>query len=228
MNGQVNPDQSIAAAPGSHTGECARSQRIGIFGGTFDPIHIGHLILAEEAHFQLGLDYVYLVPAGDPPHKRERRLTPVDHRVKMCELAIAEIEYVQVSRVDADRPGPHYTADMVRLMRGQVEPDAELFFLMGMDSLRDLPTWHEAEWLVKNCILVALTRHDVTLDWDELEAQLPGLRERVIILDMPELEIASNQIQRRVRQGQPIRHQVPRAVEEYIYAHHLYREPVVK
>jgi nicotinate-nucleotide adenylyltransferase len=229
VNGQANPDQSASGAPAATpAGECARCQRIGIFGGTFDPIHIGHLILAEEAHFQLGLDCVYLVPAGDPPHKRERRLTLVDHRVKMCELAVADIDYVQVSRVDADRPGPHYTADMVRLMRRQSEPGAELFFLMGMDSLRDLPSWHEAEWLVKNCILVALTRHDVTLDWEKLETQLPALRERVIILDMPELEIASNQIQRRVRQGQPIRHQVPRAVEEYIFAHHLYREPVAK
>ncbi len=228
MNGQTNPDQASSGAPGPSpaTAGCARCRRIGIFGGTFDPIHIGHLILAEEAHFQLSLDCVYLVPAGDPPHKRQRRLTPVTHRVHMCELATADIDYVKVSRIDADRPGPHYTAAMVRLMRQQAEPGAELFFLMGMDSLRDLPTWHEADWLVKNCILVALTRHDVTLDWDKLESELPGVRERVIILDMPELEIASNQIQRRVRQGQPIRHQVPRAVEAYIHAQSLYREPV--
>jgi nicotinate-nucleotide adenylyltransferase len=220
VNEAITPDQSAAAVPTAHC------RRIGIFGGTFDPIHIGHLILAEEAHFQLQLDCVYLVPAGDPPHKRQRRLTPVDHRVQMCELATADIDYLHVSRIDADRPGPHYTVDMVRLMRQQAAPGAELFFLMGMDSLRDLPSWYEADWLVKNCILVALTRHDVTLDWAKLEADLPGVRERVIILDMPELEIASNQIQRRVRQGQPIRHQVPRAVEAYIAAHHLYRVPV--
>ena len=94
---------------------------------------------------------------------------------------------------------------------------------MGMDSLRDLPTWYQAAWLVENCRLVALSRHDVDLDWSSLEAALPGIRERVIILDMPELEIASNKIQRRVRNGQPIRHQVPRTVEEYIYDHNLYR-----
>jgi nicotinate-nucleotide adenylyltransferase len=110
----------------------------------------------------------------------------------------------------------------VRLMRQEVGDETQLFFLMGMDSLRDLPTWHEAEWLVENCRLVALSRHDVTLDWDKLEAALPGLQERVIILDMPELEIASHQIQRRVKLGQPIRHQVPRLVEGYIQKHKLY------
>jgi nicotinate-nucleotide adenylyltransferase len=111
---------------------------------------------------------------------------------------------------------------MVRLMRKEVGPDTQLFFLMGMDSLRDLPKWHEAAWLVENCTLVALSRHDVTLDWAKLEAALPGVRERVIILDMPELEIASHQIQRRVKLGQPIRHQVPRLVEGYIHKHKLY------
>src|SRR5690606_23878347 len=100
--------------------------RIAIFGGTFDPIHIGHLILAEEAYFQLALDRVYLVPAGDPPHKQNRRLTPVAKRLTMCELATADIDYIGISRVDADRPGPHYTADMVRLMREEVGPDAKL------------------------------------------------------------------------------------------------------
>jgi nicotinate-nucleotide adenylyltransferase len=203
-------------------GHNSSRKRIAIFGGTFDPIHIGHLILAEEAHFQLALDQVYLVPAGDPPHKQDRKLTPMTHRIAMCEMATADIDYISISRVDADRPGPHYTADMVRLMRQDVGPDTQLFFLMGMDSLRDLPSWREAAWLVENCTLVALSRHDVTLDWEKLEKGLPGVRERVIILDMPELEIASNQIQRRVKMGQPIRHQVPRLVEGYIHKYRLY------
>lgn len=201
--------------------------RIGVFGGTFDPIHIGHLILAEEAWFQLKLDCVYLVPAGDPPHKQDRRLTLVEHRIRMAELATAEIDYLQVSRIDADRPGPHYTVDMVRLLRQQVGPAVEIYFLMGMDSLRDLPKWYDPAWLVENCTLVALSRHDVELDWEKLNAALPGIRDRVIILDMPELEIASHAIQARVRDGQPIRHQVPRAVEAYIYKHGLYKEQVV-
>jgi nicotinate-nucleotide adenylyltransferase len=203
--------------------EGTRRPKIGVFGGTFDPIHIGHLILAEEAWFQLGLDGVYFAPAGDPPHKQDRRLTPIVHRITMCELATRDIDYITVSRIDADRPGPHYTADMVRLLSQQAGDNAQIFFLMGMDSLRDLPSWHEAAWLVENCRLVALSRHDVRLDWDALERALPGIRERVVILDMPELEIASNKIQQRVRNRQTIRHQVPRAVEEYIYANGLYR-----
>jgi nicotinate-nucleotide adenylyltransferase len=198
-------------------------RRIGIFGGTFDPIHIGHLILAEEAWFQLKLDRVYLVPAGDPPHKRELRLAPVEHRIRMAQLATRDSDYIRVSRVDADRPGPHYTADMVRLVRQRVDAQVELYFLMGMDSLRDLPNWHEARWLVNNCHLVALSRHDVIIDWDYLNQALPGIQDRVIILDMPELEIASNTIRKRFRLGEPVRYQVPRLVEEYMREHNLYR-----
>ncbi len=200
-------------------------RRIGIFGGTFDPIHIGHLILAEEAWFQLQLDRVYLVPAGDPPHKREQNLAPLEDRLKMAQLATADSDYIRVSRIDADRPGPHYTADMVRLVRQRVDLDVEVYFLMGMDSLRDLPNWNEARWLVDNCRLVALNRHDVVIDWPTLEQALPGIQDRVIILDMPELEIASNTIRQRCRIGQPIRYQVPRLVEKYIREHQLYDAP---
>lgn len=198
--------------------------RVGIFGGTFDPPHIGHLILAEEAWFQLKLDVVTIVPAGDPPHKRDRRLSAAVSRVRMVEAAIAGNDHFRLSRVDVDRPGPHYTIDMVRLLRDSLPTSSELFFLMGSDSLRDLPNWHLADRLVANCRLVALTRHDVTLDWEYLEAALPGLRQRVIQLDMPELEIASHILQERVRSGQPIRYQAPAAVEAIIMAEGLYRD----
>ena len=198
--------------------------RVGIFGGTFDPPHIGHLILAEEAWFQLKLDVVTIVPAGDPPHKRDRRLSAAASRVRMVEAAIAGHDHFRLSRVDVDRPGPHYTIDMVRLLRDSLPTGSELFFLMGSDSLRDLPNWHLADRLVANCRLVALTRHDVTLDWEYLEAALPGLRQRVIQLDMPELEIASHILQERVRSGQPIRYQAPAAVEAIIMAEGLYRD----
>ncbi|MGL4651119.1 MAG: nicotinate-nucleotide adenylyltransferase, partial [Caldilineaceae bacterium] len=200
----------------------ARRRRIGVFGGTFDPIHIGHLILADEAHFQLDLDVIYLIPAADPPHKRNRRLTVIEHRLQMARLATINTGYLHVSRMDADRPGPHYTADMVRLLQLQTGNAADLFFLMGMDSLRDLPTWYEADWLVRNCTLVALTRHDVELDWSALEAALPGIRQQVVILDMPELEISSHLIQQRVREGRPFGNQLPPGIEEYIRLYGLY------
>lgn len=196
--------------------------RVGILGGSFDPVHIGHLILAEEARDQLDLSLIYFVPAGDPPHKRDRRLAPVEDRLRMVDLAVADNACFCPSRVDADRPGPHYTIDMVHIIQGQLPPGSELFFLMGFDSLVDLPKWHEPAQLIAACHLVALTRHDIELNWGPLEAALPGIRERVTILDMPELEIASHQIQERVRQGRSIRYLVPEKVDEYIQARGLY------
>lgn len=196
--------------------------RAGVLGGTFDPVHIGHLILAEEARDQLDLSVVYFVPAGDPPHKRDRRLAPVAHRVRMAELAVAGNARFQVSRVDADRPGPHYTIDMVNIFKQQLPHGGELYFLMGYDSLAELPTWHKPQELVAACHLVVLTRHDVPLDWNYLESRLPGIRERVTLLDMPELEIASHQIQARVRAGRSIRYLVPEAVCAYVRENGLY------
>ena len=197
-------------------------KRIGVFGGTFDPIHIGHLILAEEARHQLQLDQVVLAPAGDPPHKPDSPISPLHHRLAMCRLAIADDSEICISLIDAERPGPHYTSDMLRLLRERVGAETQLYFLMGLDSLRDLPTWHEPEWLVGNCRLVALRRHDVEIDWASLEAELPGVRERVIVMEMPELEIASSSLRERVQAGLPIRYQVPRAVERYIREMGLY------
>ncbi|MCY3990146.1 MAG: nicotinate-nucleotide adenylyltransferase [Caldilineaceae bacterium] len=198
-------------------------KRIGVFGGTFDPIHIGHLILAVEARHQLRLDQIVLAPAGDPPHKPDSPISPLHHRLAMCRLAIADGNGIGISLIDAERPGPHYTSDMLRLLREKVGAEAKLYFLMGLDSLRDLPTWHEPEWLVHNCRLVALRRHDVKIDWANLEAELPGVRERVIVLEMPELGIASSDLRERVRAGRPIRYQVPREVERYISEQSLYR-----
>ncbi len=198
-------------------------RHVGILGGTFDPPHIGHLILAEEAWWQLGLDRVLLVPAGDPPHKRGAPLSAAAHRVRMVELAIADNPHFELSRVDVDRPGPHYTIDTIHLLRRQLGPEAELFFLMGLDSLAELPSWHRAADLIAACRLAALTRPAVTLDWERLERELPGIRERVVLLDMPELEIASHVLQQRVRAGRPIRYQVTPAVEEYIRENGLYR-----
>lgn len=200
-------------------------QRIGLLGGSFDPLHIGHLILAEEARDQLDLSLVYFVPAGDPPHKRDRRLAAVEHRIRMVQLAIAGNPQFQVSRVDADRPGPHYTVDLVHLIKQQIPPQAELFFLMGFDSLRDLPTWREPQKLIAACHLVALTRHETPVDWDALETKLPGVRERVTILDMPELEIASHDLRARVQTGRSIRYLVPEPVCDYIGRHQLYHQP---
>jgi nicotinate-nucleotide adenylyltransferase len=201
----------------------ASNQRVGVFGGTFDPIHLGHLILAEEAWSQLGLDAVYFVPAGSPPHKQVQCIAPVGARLCMVELATATVEYFRISRVDIDRPGPHYAGDMVQLLQAELRPATELFFLMGMDSLRDLPIWHNPTQLLNHCRIVAFGRPGATPDWPALEDALPGLRERVILLDMPQLEISSSNLRARLQAGRTIRHQAPPAVEAYIRKHGLYR-----
>ncbi|MCS6845784.1 MAG: nicotinate-nucleotide adenylyltransferase [Caldilineales bacterium] len=197
--------------------------RLGVLGGTFDPIHLGHLILAEEARDRLRLDRVLLAPAADPPHKDGRRVSPAEHRVRMVALAVADNPHLVLSRVDVDRPGPHFTLDMVRLLLAEHGPDTELFFLMGQDSLVDLPTWHRPRELMALCRLVAFSRPDVPLDWEALEAALPGVREQVILLPMPLLQISGTDLRQRVREGRTIRYQVPAAVEAYILAQGLYR-----
>ena len=197
--------------------------RLGILGGTFDPIHIGHLILAEEAYDQLGLDQVLLAPAADPPHKREQGKSPAGHRVRMVELAIADNPHLALSRIDVDRPGPHYTLDMVRLLSEQYGPGVGLYFLMGLDSLADLPTWHRPLELMQECHLVAFSRPDAGFNWDALEAALPGVRQRVIRLSMPELQISGSDLRERARQGRSLRYLVLPQVEQYIGERQLYR-----
>lgn len=196
--------------------------RLGILGGTFDPIHIGHLILAEEARYLLGLDQVLLAPAADPPHKREQGKSPAEHRVRMVELAIAGNPHLALSRIDVDRLGPHYTLDMMRLLRDQYGPSVDLYFLMGLDSLADLPTWHRPLELMQQCQLVALSRPNTEFAWDALEAALPGVRSRVIVLPMPLLQISGSDLRARVREGRPLRYQVLPQVERYIHEQQLY------
>lgn len=197
--------------------------RAGLFGGTFDPIHIGHLILLEEARYELGLDIVLLLPAADPPHKQGNPISPVADRIRMCELATLDADDIRISRIDVDRPGPHYSVDTVQLLQQELGSEAEIFFLIGMDSLRDLPTWHEPQRLLDRTTVVALSRAGVEIHWATLEQALPLIREQVIVVDMPELEISGTDIRARVRAGRPIRYQVPRIVESYIYARGLYR-----
>ena len=196
--------------------------RVGIFGGTFDPIHLGHLILAEEARVQLKLDRVYLMPAGDPPHKQDRHITPVQHRICMAELATAASRHLWVSRLDADRPGPHYSLDTVRLLQVEMGPESAIFFLMGLDSLRNLPTWRNPEQLIREAKLVVLTRPSVDVNWAQLKRSLPEIQKHVILLKMPALEISSSVLRERLRAGVSVQFQIPHAVETYIAKHRLY------
>ena len=195
--------------------------RLGILGGTFDPPHVAHLVMADQAWRQLRLSRVLFAPAGQPPHKRDRFITPADLRVAMVQLAIAGHAAFELSRVDLDRPGPHYTADTLELMRGMY-PDAELTLLIGADSLRDLFKWHAPARVAALAHFAVMRRPGVEPDMPALEAAFPGVAGRVSWVDAPWLDISSRDIQRRVRQGRSIRYLVPKAVESFIAEHGLY------
>ena len=197
--------------------------RIGVLGGTFDPVHLGHLILAETARDTLRLDIVYFVPAADPPHKHGQVIAPAADRLAMLEMALADNPNFRISLIDLERPGPHYTADMVELMHGQMKSGDELWFLMGLDSVIDFPNWHEPERIRSVARLAAATRPGYEIDWKPLEAALPGISHEVTLLPMPGVSIASNNLRRRVQHGGSIRYLVPECVRQYILEHGLYR-----
>jgi nicotinate-nucleotide adenylyltransferase len=150
-------------------------------------------------------------------------MSPVEHRLAMVELAIASNPHFAVSRVDIDRFGPCYTVDTIELLRDEWGPGAEIYFIMGSDSLLDILTWYNPRRLIRLCRFAVVSRPDYQVDLDELDALLPGVASRVQMLNAPELAISSTDIQRRVREGLSIKYQVPEAVEDYIYEHKLYQ-----
>lgn len=199
----------------------SRVERIGVLGGTFDPPHIGHLILGEYAVDALALTKLLFVPAADPPHKHNESKTPVEHRLRMLELALADNPRFEISRVDIDRPGPHYSVDMIQIIKEQY-PSAEVYFVMGGDSLRDLPTWHRPADLIYLCKLAVMQRPGIEADAGGHEAILPGITGRVVKINAPLIEISSTEIVTRLAQSKSIRYQVSDAVREYIMSHRLY------
>jgi nicotinate-nucleotide adenylyltransferase len=198
--------------------------RLGVLGGTFDPIHFGHLLAAEEARVTLGLERVLFAPAGAPPHKQGHIISPIAHRLAMVRLAIADNPAFAVTTVDTDRPGPHYTVDAIQLLREEWGTGAdETFFLMGADSLTQLLTWHQPDRLVELCHLAVMARPGYRPDLTNLKTALPGLAARLDWVEMPVLDIAASDLRRRVSQGRSIRYQVPEAVAAYVAEHGLYR-----
>lgn len=201
----------------------SKLERLGIIGGTFDPPHYGHLVLAENGRAQLDLDSVLFVPAAQPPHKPEKPMTETHHRIAMVQTAIADNAAFQLSRVDVDRPGPHFTVDMLGILR-ETYPRAGLFFLMGGDSLSEFLSWRDPGSIVDRAHLAVMQRPGWETDVETLEDHLPGIRERLAWLDTPYLKISGTDLRRRVREGLPIRYLVPAAVREYVGEHNLYRE----
>ena len=198
-------------------------QSIGIFGGTFDPPHLGHLILAAEARAQLGLERVLWVLTPDPPHKQGQFIAPLAHRLEMVRLAIADDAQFELSSVELGRPGPHYALDTVRLLADQY-PGADLVYLMGGDSLRDLPTWHRPADFISACALIGVMRRPGdAVELAGLEERLPGLTAKVRFVEAPLLDIAAREIRARIAEGKPFRYFLPERVYEYINSQGLYR-----
>jgi nicotinate-nucleotide adenylyltransferase len=194
---------------------------IGILGGTFDPIHIGHLVVAEEARIKLGFNEVLFVPAGQPLLKPDRNITPSDQRVEMVRRAIADNPHFKLCTIEAERPGPSYTVDTVMTLTEQLGSEVGLFFILGRDTLAELPSWKEPKKLVQLCRLVVAPRLG-SKDLQHLETEIPGLLGKVVQLDMPVIGISSSGIRQRVAQRLPIRYLVPAGVEKYISEQKIY------
>ena len=199
-------------------------KRIGVFGGTFDPVHVGHLILAMEASDQLNLEQILWVLTPDPPHKRGKKIASLDIRIRMVKAAIVDDPGFVFSYVDINRPGPHYVVDTMNLLSDEY-PNYELVFLMGGDSLHDLPQWHKPKEFLLACGKIGVMRRPgEKIDFHDLKAAIPGISSKVEFIDAPLLEISSNQIRYLIMSNKPYRYYLPFEVYKIIEEMHLYRE----
>ncbi len=199
--------------------------RLGVFGGTFDPIHNGHLMVAQECRDRLGMDRVLFVPARLPPHKQVRSLTAPHHRMAMVRLAIASNPGFEASSIELSRPGPSYSVDTLLQLRQHQPEDTDMFFIMGADSLNDLASWRDPAGLLANCKLVVVSRPGApAVEPARLDCLYPGADERVIPLQVIGLDIASSDLRSRVAVGKTIRCQLPDDVIAYIESNKLYRK----
>ncbi len=196
----------------------------GVLGGTFDPVHNGHIAIAQKARERLDLNYVIFLPAGNPWFKAGVPMTPSEQRFEMVRRAVEQCTYFRISRLEIDRPGPSYTIDTIVELKTQLGIENELFFIMGWDSLVQLPRWQRVSLLVKLCRLVAVPRPGYAPpDLDALEKEIPGISQSVTLLDLPQIDISASDIRSRVAHGLSITGLVPETVEEYIREQGLYR-----
>ncbi len=198
-------------------------KKVGILGGTFDPVHNGHLAIAEEARAQLELEEVLFVPTGQPWMKADSSITPARHRVAMVRLAIEDRSFCRMSLVEIENGGVSYTVDTLKKLRIEYERQAELFFIMGWDNLPALPRWKAPTGIIELCTLVAVPRPgSPPPDLAPVEKKVPGLTKHLIILEKPLVDISATAIRERVAKGQDISGMVPWAVAEYIRENRLY------
>lgn len=203
------------------------NQSILLFGGSFDPIHNGHLIISRAAAEKLGVDRLILIPAAQPPHKAGTIVASVQDRFGMAELAAADDPLIHVCDCELNRPGPSFTLDTINHLRAVFGPAAKLYWLIGADTIKEFPTWYKVKQLAAACTIVTARRpgyndDDLTpLQPTFDDQQIHSIRQHM--LDTPTIDISATHIRRRIREGLSIRHLVPAPVSDYILEHHLYR-----
>lgn len=202
----------------------AEQKRIGILGGTFDPIHLGHLIMADQAYNQYGLEKILVMPTGNPPHKKETIYTPIRHRIQMTQLAIGDNRSLELSLIEAERKGYSYTYETLEFLT-EINPHVHYYFIMGADSLFQFDTWREPERICACCTVLVASRYQLTDQ--ELSGQMKHLSDKYHgdfqLLTVPNIDISSRMIRRMVAEHGSIRYYVPSDVERYIYRNHLYQ-----
>lgn len=201
-------------------------KRVGIFGGTFDPIHIGHLIVAETIMDEFHLDKVVFIPAAVPPHKLDKQISPAKHRYMMTMLATCSNPRFQVSDMEMHRQGPSYSRDTLAQLIEEHGRDTEFYFIVGADSVENLHTWNRIDELLTMCHFIGASRPGCMPDMEKIAQRFGPLAEKIHCLETPELEISSTEIRHRVGQKRTIRYIVPETVEQYIYKEKLYLDMV--
>ncbi len=198
---------------------------MGVMGGTFDPVHVAHLIIAEEARVRLGLEEVVFIPAGQPWLKAASPVSPAEARLQMVRLAVSSNPFFRVSDMEVARQGPSYTVDTLQALHEELGVGAELYFIIGFDSLADLPRWKEPQRILQQCTLVLFPRPGQAMSLlDETERTLPGVKAKARVMEGPVMGISSTEIRHRVAEGLSVRYLVPADVEQFIAERGLYRK----
>ncbi|MBI2831368.1 MAG: nicotinate-nucleotide adenylyltransferase [Chloroflexi bacterium] len=199
--------------------------KLGVLGGTFDPVHNGHLIIAEDVKRSLGLDSILFVPAGQPWLRAYKPVASAKDRLEMVRLATAGKPYFDVSSVEIERPGPSYMQETIADLKRKRKAGTEIYLILGWDSIATLTKWKEPQKLVEMCHLVAVHRPGYALpDLLAMEETVPGISRRVIVMEKPEIDISASSIREKIGKGLPVDTLVPKSVADYIREHRLYRQ----
>ena len=201
-----------------------KARSICVMGGTFDPIHYGHLVTAEAVRYEYGIEHVLFMPTGHPPHKENNEVSNSQHRYLMAVLATASNPYFDVSMIEMNRGGYTYTIDTIHELHEICSPTTEIYFITGADAVSQIITWKDAGELLKLCTFIAVTRPGYNKEklFHRVQALKDNYASRIHFLEVPALAISSSDIRMRVQQGMPIKYLLPKTVEEYIYKYKLY------